>query len=152
MLPEVVVGKYALLRFPQVAMNRRIPHLRTLAPARRFRALPEKEGNMLQVALVAVEQAIQTNRREVMRRSAKRAEAKARIEPRLAHRAIAKIEVLRQAVAVGIGVHADDADLDIAACLLQPCGLGVVGMLATLHEVLCTGLASADCFRMCNDP
>ena len=71
--------------------------------------LPSRCAIVRQIALIAVEQAIEAHRRVVMRCSRKRAEAIAGIEAGLAHGAVAFVEVAAQPVAAEPGAHAHHA-------------------------------------------
>ena len=73
-----------------------------------LRRLMQHAGKVGQVALVFVEQAVQADGSIMMRRTAKGVEAKRDVEARLAHGAVALIEVAGKAIAMGLREAADD--------------------------------------------
>src|SRR5579863_4838350 len=86
------------------------------------------------VPLIAIEQAVEADGRVMMRAAVEWAEAEAGIEAGLAHGAVADVEVLAEAVAIGPGALAHDARVDVAARLFQAIGLRGAGMLSGFDQ------------------
>src|SRR6478736_2912825 len=152
MANEIVVGKETLLRPPQIAMNCSVPPLCPSCPARGFGWFAEQQCNVLHVAFVSIEQAIQADRSIVMGRSRKRAKAKTGIESGLAHGTIAEIEVFAETITLGPGVQADDAGFDIATTPLQALSFRSVRLHGSFDQIAIAAIARTCRRGMCNEP
>src|SRR5580692_2353364 len=106
----------------------------TTFPAHCIFRLREQVGKVGQVLLIAIEQAVEAHRRIVMGGSIEGAEAKTGIESRLAHGAVAFIEIVAQPIARGPCARAHYAGADVATGLLEMGGLDGVGMFGAFDE------------------
>ncbi|MGB5938462.1 MAG: hypothetical protein WBG81_03400 [Rhodanobacter sp.] len=93
------------------------------------------DGEVVQVAFVAVQQTVQIHRRVVVGGTAERAHAEAGVEARLAHRAVAEVVVGAQAIALRPGAGADFRGGDVATGFPQPRDLRRIRVLGRLHQI-----------------
>jgi hypothetical protein len=101
---EVVVEVEPRLRVPQVAVDRRAPGPRPLAPAPGRVGLAQQLLDLRGVLLHLVEERVETHRRVVDHVDVQRSEALGRVEARFAHRAVALVEERRQPVGLRVVV------------------------------------------------
>ena len=131
---KVPVGKDALFGPPEIALHCGGAGLGAMIPAGGIFRLRKEVGKVFQIALIAVEQAIEAHRRVVMRGSVEGAKAKAGIEAGFAHGAVAEIEVAAEPVTGGPCPHAHHAGVDVATGQLQSRCLGRIGMFGTFDQ------------------
>ena len=103
-------------------------------------------GKVRQVAFVFVEQAVEANRGIVMGRPAEGVETERNVKARLAHRAVAFVEVATQAKAMGPGELADNRVAGIAT------GLGQLVLFRGIRVVRRAYQKIRMHIRMCEQP
>src|ERR1019366_7160021 len=72
---KIKVGEYPILRTPEITVDGSSARLRTAIPMRCVLRVTQQKRQMLKIALIAIEQAVEADRRVVMRVSRKGAEA-----------------------------------------------------------------------------
>ena len=96
--------------------------------------LAQEMREVRQVALVAIEQAVEAHRGVVMRGAGEGAEAVAGVEARFAHGAIARIEIATEPVAAKPGARAQQTGMNVATGLLEARRFCRIGMLRAFDE------------------
>src|ERR1019366_4912855 len=132
---KIEVREYSILRTPEITLDGSSARLRTAIPMRSVLRVTQQKCQMLKVALIAIEQAIEADRRVVMRVSREGAKAIGCIESGFANSAVAQVEVATETIAGEPGARADHARTHVATCQLEPCRLGRIGMLGALHQI-----------------